>query len=110
MKQEKFYQKLSEIPDAPDLFNQIDSRILRRKKIRYIVASVTAVLIISVCIVSLSDFNGIMLTKQPEVSLSVSVIEEELPQEIIDEIQFISDYFNDTTFEYSLLDMYTYMD
>lgn len=108
MKLEKFYQKLSEIPEAPDLFSNIDKKISRRKTGRNITMSILAIFIISVFIMNPLNFNGNIQNEQ--IMPSVAAIEEELPQDILDVIQSINDYFNDTTFEYSLLDMYTYME
>ena len=106
MEKEKFYQKLSEIPEAPDLFDRIEKELFQKKTQKKPLIPMVATLLLAVGILVYANFYKI---SQP-VSTELAISEQVLSQEVIDEFQLVRDFFSDTVNEYSLLDMYVFLE
>lgn len=91
MKQEEFYQELSNIPDMPDLYPEIKDAISRsdRKKFRHAILSIAATVLVAI---------GIMNITQNHMNEETQTIpvasQESLSDEVIDELQIISDFMD----------------
>ncbi len=86
MKEEKFYQELSEVPPVPDsIYSAVAKDIRRRKSIRKTVWALAACLILAIGISSYYSFQN------NEQSVASS---QELSEEIIDELQTLNEFVN----------------
>lgn len=88
MKQEKFYQLLSDIPAAPDLYPEIESEILKKSSnsmFRYI-WSIAATFILAIGIIQYSNNHS-----QQSFNNLLSISKEPLTEDVTDELQIISD-------------------
>lgn len=94
MKAEEFYQKLSEVPDLPDIFPQIETTLQRRRNIRRYVLAVAAALTMTISLISYIQFNF-----QSETKNEIAYTAQELPLEITEELQIISDFFDGSTID-----------
>lgn len=100
MKQEEFYQKLSEVPPFPDpLYSKIERKINRKRTLARMIWALAACVILAVGITSYT------LIKQDQPTVAST----ELSQEVIDELQIIHDFLNGNTVD-DELDMYALVD
>ncbi len=86
MKQEKFYQELSEVPPVPDsIYPGIEEALRRSRQKKRILLALAASLLLAVGIMS---YRSVSVPVQP-VATSV-----EVPDEIINELQCINDFIH----------------
>lgn len=102
MKQEEFYSRLSEVPPVPDsIYPAVAKEIGRKKSIQKTVWALAACLILAIGITSYTSFQN---KEQPVAS------SQELPEEIIDELQILNDFVNGNSLDeeiamYAVVDM-----
>ena len=91
MKQEEFYNKLSEVPPVPDsIYPAVAKEIRRNKSIQKTVWALAACLVLTIGITSYYSFQN---KEQPVVS------SQDLTAEIIDELQVLNEFVNGSSLD-----------
>ncbi len=86
MKQEKFYQELSEVPPVSDsIYPGIEDALRRGRKKKQILLALAASLLLAV---------GIMSYRSVSVPIQSVATSVEVPDEIINELQNINDFIH----------------
>lgn len=102
MKREKFYSRLPEVPPVPDsIYPAVEKEIRRHRTILKTVWALAACLILAIGITGYYSFQN---KEQPVAS------SQELPEEIIDELQILNDFVNGNSLDedmamYAVVDM-----
>lgn len=102
MKQEEFYQKLSEVPPVPDsLYPEIEKRIKQTRSVRNTIWALAASLILAV---GITGFYYSFSNKAQTVASPV-----ELSENTINELQSFNEYINGNSLDEEI-EMYALVD